>query len=101
MLLVTGFLMFFCMQTGTNAMLIYTAEVFPTNARASGLGIALGVSKIGALVSGYLVLFTQTFSTTAVFSLMAVLLLIGATAVLMIGAETKGLALDAIAPPVA
>jgi MFS transporter, putative metabolite:H+ symporter len=99
MLLVTGFLMFFCMQTGTNAMLIYTAEVFPTNARASGLGIALGISKIGALVSGYTVVFIQAFGTPAVFGVMAVLLVVGAAAVLMIGHETKGLALDAIAPP--
>jgi putative MFS transporter len=99
MLLVTGFVMFFCMQTGTNAMLIYTGEVFPTNARASGLGIALGVSKIGALVSGYAVVFIQVYGVSAVFAFMAALLLIGAGAVLMIGRETKGLALDAIAPP--
>jgi putative MFS transporter len=99
MLLVTGFLMFFCMQTGTNAMLIYTAEVFPTNARASGLGIALGISKVGAMVSGYSVVFIQAFGTPAVFSVMATLLIVGAGAVLMIGRETKGLALDAIAPP--
>ncbi|MFZ0609446.1 MAG: MFS transporter [Xanthobacteraceae bacterium] len=98
-LLVTGFIMFFCMQTGTNAMLIYTGEVFPTNARASGLGLALGVSKIGALFSGYAVVFIQAFGVPAVFGFMAVLLLIGAGAVLMIGRETKGLALDAIAPP--
>lgn len=99
MLLITGFLMFFCMQTGTNAMLIYTGEIFPTNARASGLGIALGVSKIGALVSGYTVVFIQAFGTPAVFVFMAALLLVGAVAVLMIGRETKGLALDTIAPP--
>jgi len=99
MLLITGFLMFFCMQTGTNAMLIYTGEVFPTNARASGLGIALGVSKLGALVSGYTVVFVQAFGTPAVFVLMAALLVVGAGAVLMIGRETKGLSLDVIAPP--
>lgn len=99
MLVVTGFIMFFCMQTGTNSMLIYTAEVFPTNARASGLGIALGVSKIGALVSGYTVVFIQAFGIAAVFAAMAVLLAVGAAAVLMIGRETNGLALDVIAPP--
>jgi putative MFS transporter len=99
MLLVTGFLMFFCMQTGTNSMLIYTGEIFPTNARASGLGIALGASKLGALVSGYTVVFVQAFGTPAVFAFMAGLLLVGAVAVLMIGRETKGIALDAIAPP--
>ena len=99
MLLVTGFLMFFCMQTGTNAMLIYTGEVFPTNARASGLGVALGASKIGALVSGYAVLFVQSFGVPAVFVFMAMLLMVGAAAVLLIGGETKGLALDKIAPP--
>lgn len=99
MLLITGFLMFFCMQTGTNAMLIYTGEVFPTDARASGLGIALGASKLGALVSGYTVVFVQAFGVPAVFVFMAALLVVGAVAVLMIGRETKGLALDVIAPP--
>jgi MFS transporter, putative metabolite:H+ symporter len=99
MLFITGFFMFFCMQTGTNSMLIYTGEVFPTNARASGLGIALGVSKIGAMVSGYTVVFVQAFGAAAVFVFMAALLVVGAAAVLMIGRETKGLALDTIAPP--
>ena len=101
MLLVSGFCMFFCMQTGTNSMLIYTAEIFPTNARASGLGMALGVSKIAAALSGYAIVPINAYGSSAVFACMAMLLTIGAVAVFMIGTETKGLALDAIAPPTA
>lgn len=99
MLLITGFLMFFAMQTGTNAMVLYTSEIFPTNARASGMGIALGVSKISAALSGYGILLIAAYGDAIVFEVMAALLVIGAASVLLMGRETRGVALDAIAPP--
>ena len=37
-LMVIGFIMFFFVQVAGNAMQIFTSEVFPTNARASGFG---------------------------------------------------------------
>ena len=44
MLLVVGFCMIFFIQLSGNSMQIFASEVFPTNARASGFGIAQGGS---------------------------------------------------------
>ena len=45
-LLIAGFLMIFSYQVTGNAVQIFASEVFPTNARASGFGMAAGVSRL-------------------------------------------------------
>ena len=45
-LLVAGFVMIFFIQVAGNSMQIFTSEVFPTNARASGFGWAAGVGRL-------------------------------------------------------
>src|SRR6185312_9697088 len=45
-LMVAGFFMVFCVQVAGNSMQIFTSEVFPTNARASGFGWAAGVGRL-------------------------------------------------------
>jgi MFS transporter, putative metabolite:H+ symporter len=50
MLLVVGFVMFFCIQLAGNSMQIFASEVFPTNARASGFGLAHSGGRIGAAI---------------------------------------------------
>jgi putative MFS transporter len=99
MLLVVGFVMFFCIQTGTNAMVIYTTEVFPTNARGTGLGTAFAAGRLGGTLAGSAIVFIQAFGIVAVFAALSVALAIGAIAVFLIGVETSHKALDAIAPP--
>jgi putative MFS transporter len=101
MLLVTGFFMFFAMQAGTNAMILYASEVFPTNARGTGLGMAWGAGKLAAVFSGYGIVIVTAYGGDAAFEIIAAFLAIGAVAVLLIGRETKGLALNVIAPPTA
>jgi putative MFS transporter len=101
MLLVTGFFMFFAIQAGTNAMIIFTSEVFPTNARGTGLGIAFGVGKLAAVFSGYGIVIVKAYGGSVTFEVIAAFLAVSAIAVLLIGRETKGLALNAIAPPTA
>ena len=46
-LLVVGFCMIFFIQLAGNSMQIFCSEVFPTNARASGFGLAQGVGRLG------------------------------------------------------
>ena len=93
-------LMFFCIQLAGNSMQIFASEVFPTNARASGFGFAHSGGRIGAaiIVPGFLFIQT-TWGVPAVFGTIAVMLAVAAVAVTQIGSETRGLALDAIAPP--
>jgi len=99
MVLVVGFCMIFCIQVAGNSMQIFCSEVFPTNARASGFGLAQGVGRLGTafIIPGLLMVQTG-FGIPAVFGCVAAALLIAATTVNLIGPETRGMALDEIAP---
>ena len=71
-------------QKGGNALSIY---FYPTALRSTGLGWGLGIGRIGAIVApvsvGYLL--TSGWSSAAVFGAMAVLMLVGATAIVAMG----------------
>jgi putative MFS transporter len=99
MILVTGFCMFFFQQLGGNSLTMFTSESFPTNARATGAGLAVGTGRIGAIVSSYGIVALLPYGLPAVFGATAGLLLIAAVGTLLMGRETKGLSLDVIAPP--
>ena len=100
MVLVVGFLMTFFVQLAGNSMQIFTSEVFPTNARASGFGLAASGGRLGAAANFFLIpVLQQNYGLGAVMTLIAVLLAIATVAVTQISKETKGLALDTIAPP--
>ena len=49
-LLVVGFCMIFFIQLAGNSMQIFCSEVFPTNARASGFGIAQSAGRLATAV---------------------------------------------------
>ncbi|HKF70262.1 MAG TPA: MFS transporter [Stellaceae bacterium] len=99
MVLVVGFLMNFFIQLAGNSMQIFTSEVFPTNARASGFGLAQSGGRLGAAASFYVIAVLQGYGLGYVMTGIAVLLAIAAIAVTRISQETRGLALDTIAPP--
>jgi putative MFS transporter len=100
MILVIGFCMIFFVQLAGNSMQIFCSEVFPTNARASGFGIAQSAGRLGtAFIIPGIPWVQNSYGTTAVFVCVAVALVIAAATVNMIAPETRGLALDEIAPP--
>ena len=99
-LMVAGFVMIFFVQVAGNSMQIFTSEVFPTNARASGFGWASGVGRLAtAFILPSILLIQQTYSLTTVFVCLALLLLIAAASVTQLGPEAKQKGLDEIAPP--
>jgi hypothetical protein len=99
-LMVAGFVMIFFLQVAGNAMQIFTSEVFPTNARASGFGWAAGVGRLAtAFIMPSILLVQQTYGLTTVFVCLAILLVIAAAAVTQLGPESKLKGLDEIAPP--
>jgi MFS transporter, putative metabolite:H+ symporter len=99
-LIVVGFIMFFFVQVAGNAMQIFTSEVFPTNARASGFGWAAGVGRLATAFIMPTILWIQTgYGMTTVFACLASLLFIAAVAVTQLGPEAKQKSLDEIAPP--
>jgi putative MFS transporter len=99
-LIVLGFIMVFFVQVAGNAMQIFTSEVFPTNARASGFGWASGVGRLmTAVIMPSILLVQKTWGLTTVFVCLATLLFIAAIAVTQLGPEAKQKGLDEIEPP--
>lgn len=99
MVLVIGFCMNFFVQLAGNSMQIFTSEVFPTNARGSGFGLAQSGGRLGAAAAFYTIGILSAYGLGYVMTVIAVLLAIATVAVTQISSETKGLALDIIAPP--
>ena len=99
-LLVAGFIMIFFVQVAGNAMQIFTSEVFPTNARASGFGWSSGVGRLATAFILPTILWVQNaWGLTTVFVCLAMLLFIAAGSVTQLGPEAKQKGLDEIAPP--
>ena len=99
-LVVAGFIMTFFVQVAGNAMQIFTSEVFPTNARASGFGWAAGVGRLATAFIMPTILWVQSgYGLTTVFACLAILLVIAAVSVTQLGPEAKQKGLDEIAPP--
>lgn len=99
-LVIAGFVMIFFYQVAGNAMQIFTSEVFPTNARASGFGMASGVGRLMTAWILPTILWIQTgYGLTAVFVCIAIVLLIAAASVTQLGPESKQRGLDEVAAP--
>ncbi|HEX2538990.1 MAG TPA: MFS transporter, partial [Pseudolabrys sp.] len=101
-LIVAGFIMTFFVQVAGNAMQIFTSEVFPTNARASGFGWASGVGRLATAFIMPTILWVQAgYGLITVFVCLAILLVIAAGAVTQLGPEAKQKGLDEVAKPTA
>ena len=76
--------------------------MFPTNARATGFGMAQSAGRLASagIIPGILVI-QNGYGITAVFVAIAVMLVIAAVAVTQVGPESRGLALDEVAAPTA
>jgi len=99
-LMIAGFVMIFFVQVAGNSMQIFTSEVFPTNARASGFGWAAGVGRLATAFILPTILWVQNgWGLTTVFACLATLLFIAAVAVTQLGPEARQKSLDEIAPP--
>jgi putative MFS transporter len=99
-LIVIGFIMIFFVQVAGNSMQIFTSEVFPTNARASGFGWASGVGRLmTAVIMPSILLVQKAWGLTTVFICLATLLFIAAISVTQLGPEAKQKGLDEIEPP--
>jgi MFS transporter, putative metabolite:H+ symporter len=75
----------------------YTPEVFPTRVRATGVGTASAIGRIGAIASPILVGYLYPIAGFAgVFGMTTGVLLVGALSVLILGIPTKGRSLEEI-----
>jgi putative MFS transporter len=75
----------------------YTPEVFPTRVRATGVGTASAIGRIGAITSPILVGYLYPIAGfPGVFGMTTVVLIVGALSVLILGIKTKGRSLEEI-----
>jgi putative MFS transporter len=96
---IVGFVMIFFIQLAGNSAQIFIAEVFPTNARATGFGLCQSVGRIAtAFIIPGILLIQHSYGFTAVFVAIAITLVIAAVAVTQVGPEARGRALDEVAP---
>lgn len=87
-------LMSFALLGTWGALYAYTPELYPTAARASGMGAAGAMARLGGLLAPSLLSFVIAQSFGAAVSLFAVLLVLAAAAASQIDAETRQQALD-------
>lgn len=94
-LMIFGYATAFFHDGGLGAIAPYTPELYPTHARATGVGWANGAGRIASIISpiavGYLVVVDGVQSVFLVFAASYTLC---ALIMLAIGVETKGLSLD-------
>jgi putative MFS transporter len=94
-LMTFGGLMAFCLALGSTAVYSYTPELYPTEIRATGMGVASAWGRAGAIV---LLLLFGVFAVLKgklfVFVISDVVLLIAAVVVAIIGPSTKGRSLE-------
>jgi len=100
MFFVVGFVMIFFVQLAGNSSQIFISEVFPTNARATGFGLAQSAGRITtAIVIPAILVIQRGYGLAAVFMAIGTMLVIASFAVTRVGPESRGLALDEIAEP--
>lgn len=96
--LTAGIFMSFFMNGTYAGVYTYISEVFPTELRGSGFGVASSVGRIGGAASPIVVgLIFPTYGFAGVFGLSAVTLIIGALAVILLGVPTLNRSLEEIA----
>ena len=76
----------------------YTPELYPTDMRATGTGSAAGIGRIGGILAPMIVgkILGEGLPQSAVFGQFAMVVVIGALAVALLGEETKGKSLEEI-----
>lgn len=95
--MLAGICLSFFMNGTYAGVYAYTPELFPTEVRATGMGTASSIGRIGAIVSPTLVGWLYpNFGFAGVFGTTTVVLLIGAASVIVMGIHTKNRSLEDI-----
>ncbi len=87
-------LMSFALLGTWGALYAFTPELYPTTLRASGMGMAGAMARLGGLLAPTLVGIVVAYSFNVALAMFAALLLLGAIATAFIDVETKGAALE-------
>ena len=95
---VGGFLLSFFMNGTYAGIYAYTPELYPTAFRTTGMGVASAFGRIGGLTAPIVIGYTfAQIGFAGVFTITAVVLVMGALAVGLLGIGTAGKSLEQIA----
>lgn len=95
--MLAGVALSFFMNGAYAGIYAYTPEVFPTQVRATGAGLASCMSRVGGAAAPLLVGMVYTaYGFGGVFVMTTGVLLFGSAAVLILGVPTQGRSLEAI-----
>ena len=91
-LLVSGILLSFFNLGAWGALYAYTPENYPGGIRASGVGTAAGIGRLGGILGPLAIPFlgAQGWPTSAIFALFAITIVAGVVGVILLGRETRG-----------
>jgi MFS transporter, putative metabolite:H+ symporter len=80
----------------------WSPELYPTQIRATGAGVAAAVGRIGGIIGPFLTpVLVPSLGQTGVFAMFMALLIVTALVVWALGEETRGRSLEEIAGPAA
>jgi len=72
---------------------LYTVEVYPTKYRATGMGVAAAVGKMGAILMPWICIFLMGFDLLLPFLLFSIICWVMAVVVIKLPMDTKGMEL--------
>ncbi|BAU26027.1 putative MFS transporter [Aneurinibacillus soli] len=85
----------FVMSAASNLTLVYPAELFPTEIRASGVGLVTAVSRVGSAIGTFLLpVVLNGYGVGVSMIAMTIVLVVGAIVSILWAPETKSLDLD-------
>jgi putative MFS transporter len=89
-LVISATLVNFSLAASWSGMYAYTPELYPTEARSTGMGWASGMGRIGATIGPMLGAILMPISITITLTAFAACFTIAGLSVLILGRETKG-----------
>jgi MFS transporter, putative metabolite:H+ symporter len=98
-LIISGLAMQFCLFAMWSVLYAYTAELYPTQARATGAGFASAAGRVGSLIAPFAFgVILPRVGQSGVFALGAASFTAAALSVATLGKETKLMTVEEIAP---
>lgn len=97
-LLIAGAALSFFNLGAWGGMYAYTPELYPTEARATGVGLAASIGRVGGIIGPFLVgmLVARNVAISYVFVIFFIAILIGVVTLMFLGKETKGIDPDLV-----
>lgn len=92
-------IVYFFTYSAAGILYVQIGEMFPTEARSSGLGTAIGFGRLGGIIGSPLLVLmlpktAGTFNLLPIFALTGIVLLVGAFAEIILGPEMKKQSLE-------